>query len=172
MNYYTRSELEKMPVYGIITKVLDLQDILKENGNTIYNLRQENEKLKQAIKEAKDKESVLNNKIDELTNEYAKSCIKLADKSLQSHVDCLYKLKDDAFKKYCENDIQMTKKLAFFAKDYNMWMRTPSPISKYEQTAKHIRNKYEALIKAGFSHDDAMSLIPMWMDDCEVDDAD
>ena len=35
---------------------------------------------------------------------------------------------------------------------------------KYGDFARHIRKKYEALTDAGFSHDDAMSLIPLWDD--------
>lgn len=34
----------------------------------------------------------------------------------------------------------------------------------YTKIANHIRLKYQALIDQGFSHDDAMSLIPMWWD--------
>ena len=34
----------------------------------------------------------------------------------------------------------------------------------YSPYAKHLMRKYEALTDAGFSHDDAMSLIPMWDD--------
>ena len=34
----------------------------------------------------------------------------------------------------------------------------------YSEYAKHLMRKYEALTDAGFSHDDAMCLIPMWDD--------
>lgn len=34
----------------------------------------------------------------------------------------------------------------------------------YSEYAIHLMRKYEALTDAGFSHDDAMSLIPMWDD--------
>ena len=37
-------------------------------------------------------------------------------------------------------------------------------IRMYTKYAKHLMRKYEALTDAGFSHDDAMSLIPMWDD--------
>ena len=37
--------------------------------------------------------------------------------------------------------------------------------STYIKFARHIRSKYDALVNVGFSHDDAMSLIPMWTDD-------
>lgn len=36
--------------------------------------------------------------------------------------------------------------------------------SSYSEYAKHLMRKYEALTDSGFSHDDAMSLIPMWDD--------
>lgn len=36
--------------------------------------------------------------------------------------------------------------------------------SSYSEYAKHLMRKYEALTDHGFSHDDAMSLIPMWND--------
>ena len=36
--------------------------------------------------------------------------------------------------------------------------------SSYSEYAKHLMRKYEALTDHGFSHDDAMSLIPMWDD--------
>lgn len=35
----------------------------------------------------------------------------------------------------------------------------------YHAYAKHLRMKYEALIEAGFNEDQAMRLIPMWLDD-------
>ena len=35
----------------------------------------------------------------------------------------------------------------------------------YHAYAKHLRMKYEALIEAGFSEDQAILLIPMWLDD-------
>ena len=35
----------------------------------------------------------------------------------------------------------------------------------YHAYAKHLRMKYEALIEAGFNEDQAMQLIPMWMDE-------
>lgn len=36
--------------------------------------------------------------------------------------------------------------------------------SSYSEYAKHLMRKYEALTDSGFSHDDAMSLIPLWDD--------
>ena len=36
--------------------------------------------------------------------------------------------------------------------------------SSYSEYAIHLMRKYEALTDHGFSHDDAMSLIPMWDD--------
>lgn len=36
--------------------------------------------------------------------------------------------------------------------------------SSYYEYAIHLMRKYEALTDSGFSHDDAMSLIPMWDD--------
>ena len=36
--------------------------------------------------------------------------------------------------------------------------------SSYSEYAKHLMRKYEALTDHGFSHDDAMRLIPMWDD--------
>ena len=36
--------------------------------------------------------------------------------------------------------------------------------SSYSEYAKHLMRKYEALTDSGFSHDDAMSLIPVWDD--------
>ena len=36
--------------------------------------------------------------------------------------------------------------------------------SSYSEYAKHLMRKYEALTDSGFSHDDAMSLIPLWGD--------
>lgn len=35
----------------------------------------------------------------------------------------------------------------------------------YHVYAKHLRTKYEALIEAGFNEDQAMRLIPIWMDE-------
>ena len=35
----------------------------------------------------------------------------------------------------------------------------------YHAYAKHLRMKYEALIEAGFNEDQAMQLIPMWVDE-------
>lgn len=35
----------------------------------------------------------------------------------------------------------------------------------YHIYAKHLHMKYEALIEAGFNEDQAMQLIPMWMDE-------
>lgn len=70
----------------------------------------------------------------------------------------LSEVKKEVFKQYCMNDIAITK-LCYEE-------------SAYIKIARHIRSKYNALVKAGFSHDDAMSLIPMWTDDCEVNNAD
>lgn len=70
----------------------------------------------------------------------------------------LSEVKKEVFKQYCMNDIAITKMC------YEE--------SAYIKIARHIRSKYNALVKAGFSHDDAMSLIPMWTDDCEVNNAD
>ena len=53
---------------------------------------------------------------------------------------------------YIENDISSTKELA-------------ERFNSCSAKAINIRNKYEALIYVGFSHDDAMSLIPMWTDE-------
>ena len=36
--------------------------------------------------------------------------------------------------------------------------------SSYSEYAKHLMRKYEALTDHGFSHDDAMRLIPLWDD--------
>ena len=36
--------------------------------------------------------------------------------------------------------------------------------SSYSEYAIHLMRKYEALTDSGFSHDDAMSLIPLWDD--------
>ena len=35
----------------------------------------------------------------------------------------------------------------------------------YHAYAKHLRMKYEALIEAGFNEDQAIQLIPVWLDD-------
>lgn len=41
---------------------------------------------------------------------------------------------------------------------------TPATTS-YEDKATDLRKRYEALVKAGFDHDSAMSLIPLWWDE-------
>ncbi len=70
----------------------------------------------------------------------------------------LSEVKKEVFNQYCMNDIAITK----------MYYEE----SAYIKIARHIRSKYNALVKAGFSHDEAMSFIPMWTDDCEVNNVD
>lgn len=65
--------------------------------------------------------------------------------------------------RYIEQDITMTKEL--FDKFNSCGTECalhPTDIAR--GIARHMRNKYDALIYVGFSHDDAMSLIPMWTD--------
>lgn len=66
-------------------------------------------------------------------------------------------------KDYIDTGIAVTKKIADrFNSVPNNCAIHPTDIAR--AIARNIRNKYEALIYVGFSHDDAMSLIPMWSD--------
>ena len=57
---------------------------------------------------------------------------------------------EEEIKAYCAHDICSMMEVA--------------KAMKYVNFARHIRRKYEALTDQGFSHDEAMSLIPMWND--------
>lgn len=64
---------------------------------------------------------------------------------------------------YIDTDIAVTKEIAErFASMPSKCALSPNDITM--GIAKAMRNKYEALVAVGFSHDDAMSLIPMWLD--------
>lgn len=69
--------------------------------------------------------------------------------------------REEEFKAYCDHDISSTMDVA------SLYPKL-IPVGKareYGDFAKHIRQKYEALINQGFSHDDAMGLIPLWGDE-------
>ena len=67
---------------------------------------------------------------------------------------------EEEIKAYCVQDIcSMVDTGAFHLK-----MSSVGESMKYADYAKHLMRKYEALVDQGFSHDDAMSLMPLWDD--------
>lgn len=66
-------------------------------------------------------------------------------------------------KEYIDTDVTVTRKIADqFNSSSNNCAMYPTDIAR--SIARNIRNKYEALIYVGFSHEDAMALISMWTD--------
>jgi hypothetical protein len=151
-------------------KVLQKRITYLDDDKRILNLdiekkAKEIKRLEGVIKELEELNVSKQNEIAELKkdNERLKNKVNALTPSIPP-----LKLKDDAFKKYCTNDVEMTKKLYMWNHDYGMLHKSHN----YHDTAMHMRRKYESLKAVGFSHDDAMSLIPMWTDDCEVGNAD
>ena len=67
---------------------------------------------------------------------------------------------EEEIKAYSVQDIcSMADTVAFHLK-----MSSVDDGMRYTDYAKHLMRKYEALTDHGFSHDDAMSLIPLWDD--------
>lgn len=74
--------------------------------------------------------------------------------------------------RYIEQDIAATKAIyEFFRQARPIAIPKEEPIIlpinelPYAKYAKHIHMKYKSLVDSGFSHDDAMALIPMWTDE-------
>ena len=119
-------------------------------AESIKDLLESNDKMKEDI-EAKDKDiEYKQSLLDEICDNYNR---------LRTHIE------EIGFK-VDETDDSLTMEVGF---DLNGI--TPkslhcaqSPEDICHAIARLMYNKYDALVKAGFSHDDALSLIPMWTD--------
>jgi DNA repair exonuclease SbcCD ATPase subunit len=126
----------------------------KDKDIDILKVRVENQVS--SIKYLCDRNKWLNDQVDAKNKRIQELC---------SRIDKL----DEA--RYIEQDITMTKDLYELLRQARPIVipkeePTICPINEtpYARYANHIRMKYKALTDNGFSHDDAMSLIPMWDD--------
>lgn len=101
----------------------------------------------------------LENKVNDIP--CIKSKIKPVDKFIASCWDDKTSTKAKEAYDYLIEDMRRTREL--YEKHYLCkWVNNDSP---YDKVAEHMMRKYKALRNAGFDHEDAMSLIPMWSDD-------
>lgn len=139
--------------------VSDENKILRAEHNTqaesIKDLLESNDKFKEDI-ESRNKEIAKH--VMEITELMA--TVKAKDKQISELCDRINKMDEE---RYIENDIAVTKEIAEkFDSCSTKCAMHPTDIAR--AIARTMRNKYEALIYVGFSHDDAMGLIPMWTD--------
>jgi chromosome segregation ATPase len=120
------------------TQAESIKDLLESNDKFKEDIESRNREIAKHVME-----------ITELT-----ATIKAKDKQISELCD---RLNEANIEIYIENDI---------AEKFNSCSSEcalhPTDIAR--TIARHMRNKYDALIYVGFSHDDAMSLIPMWTD--------
>ena len=178
---YTREELAKMG----FDRVVDYIEDLYAGYYTYENQKDEIVKLKnllfekdRAIEEQRNKIDDMKTEIDHLTEklnspigylelERLKNLLRGKDYTIEQQlkvINCYRKKENQELKEKPNKDEQDTiEKLNtigyapvnFVLEDSN---------SSYSEYAIHLMRKYEALTDHGFSHDDAMSLIPMWDD--------
>lgn len=160
-----------------IMDYMNIEYKLNTRDEEINKLVKENEELRKSVDiledgiERREKETTdLHNEIgihircyDELKNNIKKMGFEVDDDG-----NVIVKLDKPHFatieeKKYIDTDIAMTRELAdkFNSRSNNCAMY-PTDIAR--AIARKMRDKYEALIYVGFSHEDAMGLIPMWSD--------
>jgi DNA repair exonuclease SbcCD ATPase subunit len=161
------------PVAHITSVELELMD-LKARYEALSSSYNSNEKAldtqNEVINSLHDKVKLRDEEIDKLVMENVDlvEAIKAKDKRIAELWGRIDKLDEE---RYIEQDIEATKKLyEFFIHtspiDIQKEEPTICPINEipYARYANHIRMKYKALTDNGFSHDDAMALIPMWDD--------
>ena len=103
---------------------------------------------------------------DRQINGYSKANVRLNDKLVDARAELA---KQSEIIESYESGIA-EKIMDTFESNLKVWPRqnphirpiTELPYSRY---ANHIHMKYKALVGSGFSHDDAMALIPMWDED-------
>lgn len=134
------------------TQAESIKDLLKSNDK----FKEDIESRDMHIKYICDKNKWLNDQLDAKNK-----CIQ----ELCARIDKM----DEAI--YIKQDITMTEDLYEFFKQSRPIVipkeePTIRPVNElpYARYASHIRMKYKALTDSGFSHDDAMALIPMWDD--------
>lgn len=160
---------------GIYGAILDTKDTM------IKKLNETNEDLANKLAAERAKVETRTEEIDKLVkeNERLNEDVINLTKADEVNVDTIRMLRDRIDKmdeeRYIEHDLEMAKKVA---EHYKSLVETsPIVLTKSEEStirpfnelpyvryARHIHMKYKALTDSGFSHDDAMGLIPMWDD--------
>lgn len=136
------------------TQAESLKDLLESNDKFKEDIESRNREIAKLVNENQSIQRTLEKYT--MWNRTQAESIKAKDKRISELCDRLDKAN---MERYIENDIAVTKEIAEKIKPIN-----ELPYARY---AGHIRMKYKALVDNGFSHDDAMGLIPMW-DDTEL----
>lgn len=131
-------------------------------AESIKDLLESNDKMKEDIK-LRDKENEeLREQLDERDREIKKlfadnfEYAKQVDSLVKENRELCDKINKVVIEDYVKQDIATTREIAEKIK--------PIDERPYDRYASHIHMKYKALVDNGFSHDDAMALIPMWDD--------
>lgn len=150
----------KCAIEGYRNKVDEKEDYIGRLQMQITDMQEEIQKIKAELNSPIGYLDLdLVDKQNEL--ERLKNLLKGKDYTIEQQlkvIDCYRKKEIRELKEKLNKDEQDTVGYApvnFILEDSN---------SSYSEYAKHLMRKYEALTDSGFSHDDAMSLIPMWTD--------
>lgn len=148
LNVYTRAQLESMPYSEVVDLFMVRQELVCDEITSLEHANElKNDQIDELVDQVNELENTIMEKheiIDELEDQIVEK---------QKTIDMLLSSdnKSAAFVEYCKRDVKITKKLC--------------ELGHYAKYAAHMKRKYDALVKAGFSHDDAMSFLPMWLDD-------
>jgi chromosome segregation ATPase len=150
-------------------------------GNDVDILTVENKDLKRRVDELVMK----NDELEDEKQELDEKCADLLTELDNSDRRCINLTYENSDLKRCNNELtnrineivkknidvsgEITKKLRKIKNALNSLYGKPSECDSshddYNTYAKHIAAKIKALEDAGLSHDDAMSLIPLWDDE-------
>ena len=146
---YTKEEVAKMANNDVTDLINEL--VIKYNFQNHKSIEQDRE-LERFKSLLKGSEHRIEEQCD-VINRYRTEIDKQKEEIKKLH-------QEEETKAYCIHDICSTMEIA------SLYPKRSSvgESMKYADYAKHLMRKYEALTDHGFSHDDAMSLIPMWDD--------
>lgn len=180
-------QLESETLNNLHDQIQDLLEKIELRDEEIDKLVEENEELRKSVDilsdgiERREKQTTdLHNEISTHIRRYneLKNNIKIMGFTVTDDNKIVIDPHKPHFMsalEYAEHDLEMTNKVAEHYKSLvetspivitNSEECSIKPIDErpYDRYARHIHMKYKALTDSGFSHDDAMGLIPMWDD--------
>lgn len=156
--------IEKNEEIDMYIKRLNEAEKIKEEQRKVINeiqARRNNLEIKfnSVLRQLEQAEKDINDLVD---------TVKAKDKRIQELCARIDKMDEEI---YIKQDVEATKRMfEFFKQSRPIVMPKEEPTIRpinelpYARYASHIHMKYKALTDNGFSHDDAMALIPMWDD--------
>ena len=170
---HTKEELAQMPFGEIVDYINELWDEIVELKRALEGYRNKLDEKEDYIGRLQMQITDMQEEIQKL--ERFKSLLKRSEGTIEEQRKVIDRYRteigkikeeikkphqEEEIKAYCAQDIcSMANTVAFHLK-----MPSVDDGMRYVDYAKHLMRKYEALTDHGFSHDDAMSLIPMWDD--------